>query len=125
MRDALLTVMSFKLFVAYLLVVVVSPGQILMELCVIDGDDEAIDSGDDGCTPKSAVSSGLAFNTAIHQRERKKQEIFSCWICLKDVPADTGKGAKTLTASRKFCHIIIKTKTTSVSQCQGALKCRE
>lgn len=61
----MLTVMSFKWFVAYLLVDVVSPEQLLMELCVIDDDgDEVFDMGDDGCTPpKSAVSSGLVFNT--------------------------------------------------------------
>lgn len=62
----MLTVMSFKLFVAYLLVVMVSPEQLLMGLCVIDeDDDEAIDNGEDGCTPKSAVSSGFAFNTML------------------------------------------------------------
>lgn len=60
----MLTVMSFKWFVAYLLVDVVSPEQLLMELCVIDDGDEVFDMGDDGCTPpKSAVSSGLVFNT--------------------------------------------------------------
>lgn len=64
MHCIMLTVMSFKLFVAYLLVVVVSVEQLLMELCIIDGDDEVVDSGEDGCTPKSAVSSGFAFNTA-------------------------------------------------------------
>lgn len=63
--NGMLTVMSFKLFVAYLLVVVVSPEQLLMELCVIDGDDEAVDIGEDGTPPKSAVSSGLAFNTRL------------------------------------------------------------
>ena len=60
----MLTVMSFKWFVAYLLVDVVSPEQLLMELCVIDDADEVFDMGDDGCTPpNSAVSSGLVFNT--------------------------------------------------------------
>lgn len=60
----MLTVMSFKWFVAYLLVGVVSPEQLLMELCVIDDGVDVLDVGDDGCTPpKSAVSSGLVFNT--------------------------------------------------------------
>lgn len=71
-HDAMLTVISFKLFVAYLLLlIVVSPEQLLMELCSIndddndDGDDEAFDSGEDGCAPKNAVSSNFAFNTRI------------------------------------------------------------
>lgn len=72
-HDAMLTVISFKLFVAYLLLlIVVSPEQLLMELCSInddddddDGDDEAFDSDEDGCAPKNAVSSNFAFNTRI------------------------------------------------------------
>lgn len=68
----MLTVMSFKwLVVAYLLVGVVSPEQLLMELCVIDDGDEAFVNGDDGCTPKSAVSSGLVFNTSMFEGDEK------------------------------------------------------
>lgn len=63
--------MSFKLFVAYLLLAVVSAEQLLMELCVIDGKDESVDIGEDGCTPKNAVSSGFAFNT-IHTPSEKR-----------------------------------------------------
>lgn len=63
----MLTVISFKWFVAYLpLVDVVSPEQLPMELCVTDDDDDdgVFGMGVDGCTPpKSAVSSGFAFNT--------------------------------------------------------------
>lgn len=66
--------------VAATLVVVVSAEQLLMELCVIDGNDESVDIDEDDCTPKSAVSSGFAFNTNMvcHQNAKEKKENFHC-----------------------------------------------